>query len=142
MAIGERIDESRRGGWSGPPGLQHTPPKPLYPQLQPRWCGLDPDGVARNQRERLFGAMLEVVGERGYERASIERVRALAGVSKRTFYDRFDTGTGRSPKEECFLAAYDHFVDRAVERISAAYLGEDDPRRRLCRAFEAFLREV
>jgi AcrR family transcriptional regulator len=116
--------------------------KPLYPQLQPRWCGLDCDGVARNQQSRLLGAMLEVVGERGYERASVKRVSALAGVSRQTFYEQFGAWSGRSPKEECFLAAYDHFVDRAVGRISAAYLSERDPRQRLCRAFQAFLGEI
>ena len=116
--------------------------EPLYAKLQPRWCGLDSDGVARNQRQRLLGAMLEVVGERGYARTSVNRVSALAGVSKRTFYDRFDIGGERSVKEECFLAAYDHVVERAVERISASYLGEGDPQRRLCRAFQAFLQEI
>jgi len=121
-----------------PPG----PTKPLYTQLQPRWCGLDRDGVARNQRERLLGAMLEDVGERGYERASVNRVVALAGVTKRTLYERFDTQGERSVKEACFLAAYDHFVDRAVERIAAAYLSEGNPQRRLCRAFQAFLEEI
>jgi AcrR family transcriptional regulator len=121
---------------------KRTRPRPLYPQLQPRWCGLDHDGVARNQRERLFGAMLEVVGERGYERASVNRISALAGVSRQTFYEQFGARSGRSPKEECFLAAYDHFVDRAVERIVAAYLSEGNPRRRLCRAFQAFLKEI
>jgi AcrR family transcriptional regulator/predicted DsbA family dithiol-disulfide isomerase len=124
------------------PRPSSQPQSPLYAKLQPRWCGLDSEGVARNQRKRLLEAMLELVGERGYARTSVNSVSALAGVSKRTFYDRFDTGSERPVKEECFLAAYDHIVARAVERISASYLGEGDPQRRLCRAFQAFLQEV
>jgi AcrR family transcriptional regulator len=58
-------------------------------------------------------------------------------VSRQTFYDLFGTD-----KEACFLDAYDHVVGRAAARIKLAYCGEENPERRLCRAFEQFAWEA
>jgi AcrR family transcriptional regulator len=111
--------------------------EPMYRKLQPRWCGLSKDQVAADQRRRLCEAMVEIVATRGYPGSTIKAVCALAGVSRQTFYDLFG-----ADKEACFLGAYDYVVARAAERISLAYRGEDDPERRLCRAFEQFAREA
>jgi AcrR family transcriptional regulator len=111
--------------------------EPMYRKLQPRWCGLSKDQVAADQRRRLYEAMVEIVATRGYPGSTIKAVCALAGVSRQTFYDLFGAN-----KEACFLGAYDYVVARAAERISLAYRGEDDPERRLCRAFEQFAREA
>jgi AcrR family transcriptional regulator len=120
-----------------PPALTETkpaPPRPLYRQLQPRWCGLDREGVVGNQRMRLMGAMVEVVAERGYAGASIKQVSALAGVSRQTFYDLYGT------REACLLATYDDIVERAAERIGAAYRTEcDDWQSRLRAAFDTYV---
>jgi len=45
--------------------------------------------------------MIEVVSERGYPETRVVDVIGVAGVSRKTFYELFDS------KEDCFLAAYD-----------------------------------
>jgi AcrR family transcriptional regulator len=85
--------------------------------------------------------MMELAASRGYDATSIKSVCALAGVSRRTFYDVFGTSR-RAPKEACFLAACDFVVARAVQRVKLAYRCERDPERRLYRAFEQFAYEV
>ena len=117
--------------------MQAVQTEPTYRKLQPQWCGLSKDQVAADQRRRLYEAMVEIAATRGYPGTTIKAMCALAGVSRQTFYDLFG-----ADKEACFLAAYDYVVARAVERISLAYRGEDDPERRLCRAFEQFVVEA
>jgi AcrR family transcriptional regulator len=103
--------------------------------------GLTRAQVAAHQRTRVYGAMMEIVASRGYDATSIKSVCALAGVSRRTFYDLFGTGR-RPPKEACFLAACDFVVARAAQRIKLAYRSERDPQRRLSRAFDQFAHEL
>ncbi|HEY1687431.1 MAG TPA: helix-turn-helix domain-containing protein [Solirubrobacteraceae bacterium] len=110
-----------------------APPAPLYKGLQPRWCGLDSDGVAAHQRLRLHGAMLQAATEKGALRTSVAEVARMAGVSKRTVYDRF------SGKQELFLSTYDFAVARAVARIRAAHAAAGDAAGALCAAFQEFL---
>jgi AcrR family transcriptional regulator len=57
--------------------------------------------VTASQRNRIHQAMIEVVSERGYAETRVVDVIGLAGVSRKTFYELFDS------KEACFLAAYD-----------------------------------
>jgi AcrR family transcriptional regulator len=87
----------------------------LYPKLRPGPHRPAQEGVASNQRARLYGAMIEVVAIRGYEASTVVELCALAGVSKRALYQRFPGG-----KQECFLATYDIIVRRAETRILAA----------------------
>jgi AcrR family transcriptional regulator len=61
--------------------------------------GLSARVVRASQRERLIGAMLELVSGRGYAATTVPEVVALARVSRNAFYEFF------SDKEECFLAA-------------------------------------
>jgi AcrR family transcriptional regulator len=112
-------------------------PKPLYRQLQPRWCGLDSDEVEKNQRLRLIGAMVQVVGsDGGYASANIKLLSALAGVSRQTFYDRFGT------IEACFLASYKYVVNRAARHVRVAFYAEETWEAKLRAAFEAYASEV
>jgi AcrR family transcriptional regulator len=76
------------------------------------------EDVARNQRARLFGAMIESVAERGYDQSTVAHVIALAGVSRRAFYEQF------SSKEDCFLATYDIVVARARKHVIDAWQEE------------------
>jgi len=76
------------------------------------------DDVERNQRARLYGAMIEAVHERGYPQTTVAHVIALAGVSRRAFYEQFDN------KEECFLATYDIVVARARKVVLEAWARE------------------
>jgi AcrR family transcriptional regulator len=57
--------------------------------------------VAESQRNRIHQAMIEVVAARGYPETRVVDVIGVAGVSRKTFYELFDS------KEDCFLAAYD-----------------------------------
>jgi AcrR family transcriptional regulator len=63
--------------------------------------------VARNQRARLYGAMIESVARSGYQKTTVADVIGLAGVSRRTFYEHF------SDKDACLLATHNSIVARA-----------------------------
>jgi AcrR family transcriptional regulator len=52
-------------------------------------------------RLRLLDGMTAAVARKGYPAVTVADVVAAAGVSKRTFYEHFDT------KEACLLACYD-----------------------------------
>ena len=85
--------------------------------------------VSRVQRERLLEAMVAVSAESGYQEASVERVLAQAGVSRRTFYDLFED------REDCFIAAYDeimtHVLTLIVETLAQPSSGEPGIKRAL-----------
>ena len=74
--------------------------------------------VTEVQRTRMLAATVQVVGELGYEKMSVARVTARAGVSRRTFYDLFDD------REECFLAAFTENIERARALACEAAAGE------------------
>lgn len=57
--------------------------------------------MTESQRRRILQAMIEVVAERGYPETRVVDVIGVAGVSRKTFYELFDS------KEDCFLATYD-----------------------------------
>jgi AcrR family transcriptional regulator len=89
--------------------------------------------VSEVQRARMLAATVQVVGELGYERMSVARVTARAGVSRRTFYDLFED------REECFLAAFDETVARARELVCEAAAGEREWRARVRAGLAALL---
>ncbi|HVX34077.1 MAG TPA: TetR/AcrR family transcriptional regulator [Solirubrobacterales bacterium] len=68
--------------------------------------GLSPEFVARNQRERLISALILTLADVGYQKTTVSMIGRRAAVSKSDFYKHFDS------KDECFLTAYDHAVDR------------------------------
>lgn len=124
-----------------------TPPRPASRYQKLRRGVRGANGLTRaevlaNQRTRIYEAMVEVAATEGYPATTVKAVCALAGVSRRTFYDLFAAAGPRGAKEACFLGAYDFVVGRAAGRINLAYRAERDPERRLCRAFEQFAREV
>lgn len=59
------------------------------------------EAVTESQRNRILQAIVEVVSERGYPQTRVVDVIGVAGVSRKTFYELFDS------REDCFLAAYD-----------------------------------
>ena len=89
---------------------------PLYKRLPHGPHRLKRDEVVRNQRARIHGAMVEAVGSDGYEATSIKQVIALAGVSRRSFYEQF------ANKQECFLATFDLIARQELQQIRRAYL--------------------
>lgn len=93
---------------------------------------LPAEEVARNQRERLFAAMVAVVAEKGYEGTRVEDLLELSGVSRSAFYEHF------SGKEDCLLAAIDAFLGPTVGAIAESNghpSGEDRARA----AFDALI---
>jgi AcrR family transcriptional regulator len=70
--------------------------------------------VSEVQRARILAAMVRVVAEHGAGSATVTRVVARAGVSRRTFYDQF-TGC-----EDCFLAVFEDAIARSHRVVSEA----------------------
>lgn len=71
-----------------------------------------PRGEAeKNQRERLFAAMVATVDEKGYEATTVADLVNLSGVSRSAFYKHFDD------KEACFLAAVEELVGPTLEKL-------------------------
>ncbi|HLM87201.1 MAG TPA: TetR/AcrR family transcriptional regulator [Solirubrobacteraceae bacterium] len=97
---------------------------------------MDREDVARNQRARLYGGMIESISQRGYQATTVAHVIALAGVSRRAFYELF------SNKEHCFLATYDIVVARARKRALDAWAGERGWANRVHAACKALLDDV
>ncbi len=73
---------------------------------------LPAEEVARNQRERLFAALVAVVAEKGYEGTRVEDLLELSGVSRSAFYEHF------SDKQDCLLAAVGSFLGPTVGAIA------------------------
>jgi AcrR family transcriptional regulator len=66
----------------------------------------------------------------------VRELVALAGVSKSTFYDHFES------KEDCFLAAFDSIVARVTEEVAAAYGSSGSLRERLVAGLGRFIELV
>jgi AcrR family transcriptional regulator len=97
---------------------------------------MERDQVARNQRARLYGAMIEAVARDGYAATSVAELLALAGVSRRAFYELF------SNKEDCFLATHDSVVARARKVMLDAWAGERGWANRLHASCKALLEDI
>jgi AcrR family transcriptional regulator len=108
----------------------------MYRRLPHGPSGLGRDEVARNQRARLYGAMIESVAQRGYKATTVAHAIALAGVSRRAFYELF------ANKEQCFLATYDIVVARSRKRILDAWATERGWANRLHAGCKALLEDT
>ncbi|HET9677944.1 MAG TPA: TetR/AcrR family transcriptional regulator [Solirubrobacterales bacterium] len=64
--------------------------------------------VLANQRQRLFGAMVASVAERGYIATTVNDLVEVSGVSSRTFYDLYPD------KKACFLATLEAMIEAAA----------------------------
>lgn len=95
--------------------------------------GLPRSFVVRNQRDRLTAGMIAAVAEYGYQEATISRIAAAAGVSRRTFYTYF------SSKEECFFATYDRIGEHMLAAAAEAVGQERDWPKRVRAAVAAVL---
>jgi AcrR family transcriptional regulator len=94
--------------------------------------GNEPEESDRSQRERLFGAIVALSAEQGYEATKIADLVKLAGVSRAAFYEHF------KDKQECLLGAVEALVEPTIaliERAEDAGTGEA----RVRQAVEAFL---
>jgi AcrR family transcriptional regulator len=77
--------------------------------------GLPREAVTESQRNRIHQAMIEVVSNRGYPETRVVDVIGLAGVSRKTFYELFES------KEDCFLAAYDVLLENLLGDATDAF---------------------
>lgn len=73
--------------------------------------GRGAEAVDLQQRERLLGATVAVVAERGYEATRVGDILAVAGVSRNAFYRHF------SNKRDCFIATLEGITDFAGPSI-------------------------
>jgi AcrR family transcriptional regulator len=71
------------------------------------------------QRARMIAATIAIVEAEGYARLTVAKVIGRAGVSRKAFYDIFES------TEHCFLVALDQALERAGELARAAYDGEE-----------------
>jgi AcrR family transcriptional regulator len=93
------------------------------------------DEVARNQRERLYAALVAVVAEKGYEATRVADLLELSGVSRSAFYEHF------GDKEDCLLAALGQFVSPAIH--AAVGRGAASPtEERVRKAFTSLVRMI
>ncbi len=77
--------------------------------------------------------MLQAASQSGYAAMRIEDVIAVAGVSRRTFYDHF------ANKEEAFLAAYELVLEQLLSGVTSAFATGESWTSRVRRGLAAFL---
>jgi AcrR family transcriptional regulator len=94
--------------------------------------------VTESQRSRIHQAMIEVVSGRGYPETRVVDVIGVAGVSRKTFYELFDS------KEDCFLAAYDVLLDNLLGEATEAFESQSGSpwAERVAAALEALLEHL
>jgi AcrR family transcriptional regulator len=80
--------------------------------------GVPAEEVTRSQRERLYGAMVVSVAERGFEQTSVADLVRISGVSRRTFYQLFED------KRDCFTATVKEIVAVTMKVAGRGYSAE------------------
>ena len=85
------------------------------------------------RRAQIVAALVAVMSERGYERASIAEVARRAGLTSGLVHYHFKS------KQEILLQAVATLEREQAERIDARLLGVDDPRERLLTCVDAYL---
>jgi AcrR family transcriptional regulator len=114
--------------------VEHRPSHNRAPhQLPAGRHGLPRAFVVSNQRERILDAVLQAASSSGYAAMRIEDVIAVAGVSRRTFYDHF------ANKEEAFLAAYELVLEQLLSGVRSAFATGESWPSRVRRGLAAFL---
>src|SRR3954447_19858584 len=96
--------------------------------------GTPPDEVERNQRERLFGALVASCAEKGYAATRVVDLVEVSGVSSRSFYALF------ADRHKLALAALEDILERlgGLLSTSAGPIDEAGSRER----FESFAAAV
>ena len=79
--------------------------------------GFSREHVAHHQRERLIAGLATAVAERGYAEVTLTDITRAAKVSRRVFYENFES------REQCFLAAFDVVVAHIRELLGEAVEG-------------------
>jgi len=89
--------------------------------------------VRESQRWRLLEAVVEATARAGYAETTVADVIAVAGVSRKTFYEHF------ADKEAVFLAAYEVVADRVIAALVATGAAHADADARRTAQVERFL---
>jgi AcrR family transcriptional regulator len=92
----------------------------------------------RNQRERLFAAMVATVDAKGYNATTVADLVELSGVSRSAFYRHFED------KQACFLAAVEAVVEPTLKQLWAdetAPQGIERARQAFDRVMEAIVEQ-
>lgn len=114
---------SRRRPGIDPPAIERIRPK----------SGLSRAEVVAIQRRRIFDGLAVALAYHGYEDTKITDVVELSGVSRATFYERFES------KEVCFAAAYEDGVERLALAIEVTARDADGCASRLSAGLRAGL---
>jgi AcrR family transcriptional regulator len=80
--------------------------------------GIPPEEAAQNQRERLFGAMVACVSQRGYIATTVADLVDLSGVARKSFYRLFDD------KQACFVAAVQATLELSLQALTSSDDGD------------------
>src|SRR6201995_2892281 len=91
----------------------------------------DRDAARRDQRERLFAALVASCDEKGYDATSVEDLLRTSGVSRATFYEQF------ADKLACFRAAPDEMLAAGIAAIADPLGTDGDPADRPRAALQA-----
>ncbi len=91
---------------------------------------------ARNQLERLYGAMVASVADKGYAATTVGDLLELSGVSRSSFYDLF------RDKEDCFLATFDALLELGMAIVQTEMNGEGTLEERARRGMRKMLESV
>lgn len=89
--------------------------------------------VVEHQRARIIAALAEEVADRGYHAVTVADVVKRAAIARSTFYDNF------SSKEQCFLAAQQVAMERALKGVVEAAGEIDDWPQRVLAGLAGFL---
>jgi AcrR family transcriptional regulator len=81
--------------------------------------GIPTDLVRHHQRQRLIDAMAESCAASGYASTSVGDLVKSAAVSKKTFYQLFES------KENCLLVSHETYCDRLYAAIDQACTTEE-----------------
>lgn len=86
----------------------------------------------------MFDAVARAAADKGYAATTVADVIAIAGVSRRTFYEQFPN------IEDCFMAAYVEGMQSLLGAIREAMrtVAQDDWRERTRVALEAYLQAL
>jgi AcrR family transcriptional regulator len=112
---------------AGESGL-HGPSALAFP---PDAISTDGHGAAApplDERSLLLSATAQLAAEGGFEQLSVSRIRAAAGVSRRSFDTHFDDAT------DCFLAAIESHTGHALAQAVRAGAARDNWPASVCQA--------
>ena len=82
-------------------------------------------------RERIIWATAATIRDVGYRHMKVEQVCAVAGVSRRSFYNNFPR------KADAFIAAYEYAFQQTVAACTPAFFSARIWRERIWHGFEA-----